>query len=123
MCRFHPCRDGKYVKIYAGEAAGEGLETTRHAASLDKGVPGVLHGNRNFLLQDADGQITEAHTITAGLDYPAIGPEHAWLPDVGRASYFSAHAQEAMIGRARWRDSGWKDCESGVVAVVSKKKK
>src|SRR3546814_6068225 len=96
MCRFHPCRDGKYVKIYAGEAAGEGLGTTRHAASLAKGVPGVLHGNRTFLLQDADGQITEAHTISAGLDYPGIGPEHAWLHDVGRASYVSATDKEAL---------------------------
>ncbi|MFC3676399.1 tryptophan synthase subunit beta [Ferrovibrio xuzhouensis] len=96
MGLFHPFLDDKDVKIYAVEAAGEGLETTRHAASLAKGVPGVLHGNRTFLLQDADGQITEAHTISAGLDYPGIGPEHAWLHDVGRASYVSATDKEAL---------------------------
>lgn len=93
---FHPFLDERSVQIYAVEAAGEGLETARHAASLAKGVPGVLHGNRTFLLQDEDGQITEAHTISAGLDYPGIGPEHAWLHDVGRVKYLSATDREAL---------------------------
>src|SRR5262249_46747335 len=84
MGLFHPFLDDRNVQIYAVEAAGEGLDTARHAASLAKGVPGVLHGNRTFLLQNEDGQIDEAHTISAGLDYPGIGPEHAWLHDVGR---------------------------------------
>ena len=96
MGLFHPFLDEKDVKIYAVEAAGEGLETAKHAASLAKGVPGVLHGNRTFLLQDADGQITEAHSISAGLDYPGIGPEHAWLHDVGRVNYISATDNEAI---------------------------
>jgi tryptophan synthase beta chain len=93
---FHPFLDDRDVKIYAVEAAGEGLETARHAASLAKGVPGVLHGNRTFLLQDDDGQITEAHTISAGLDYPGIGPEHAWLHETGRVTYLSATDKEAL---------------------------
>jgi len=96
MGMFHPFLDERSVQIYAVEAAGEGLETARHAASLAKGVPGVLHGNRTFLLQDGDGQITEAHTISAGLDYPGIGPEHAWLHDVGRVNYVSATDKEAL---------------------------
>jgi tryptophan synthase beta chain len=96
MGLFHPFLDDRSVQIYAVEAAGEGLDTARHAASLAKGVPGVLHGNRTFLLQDADGQITEAHTISAGLDYPGIGPEHAWLHDVGRVNYVSATDKEAL---------------------------
>ncbi|WP_374466907.1 tryptophan synthase subunit beta [Ferrovibrio sp.] len=96
MGLFHPFLDDKDVDIYAVEAAGEGLETERHAASLAKGVPGVLHGNRTFLLQDENGQILEAHTISAGLDYPGIGPEHAWLHDVGRVNYVSATDKEAL---------------------------
>ena len=96
MGLFHPFLDDRNVQIYAVEAAGEGLDTARHAASLAKGVPGVLHGNRTFLLQDEDGQITEAHTISAGLDYPGIGPEHAWLHDVGRVNYVSATDKEAL---------------------------
>lgn len=96
MGMFHPFLDDRDVQIYAVEAAGEGLDTARHAASLAKGVPGVLHGNRTFLLQDEDGQITEAHTISAGLDYPGIGPEHAWLHDVGRVNYVSATDKEAL---------------------------
>ena len=96
MGLFHPFLDDRGVDIYAVEAAGEGLDTARHAASLAKGVPGVLHGNRTFLLQDADGQITEAHTISAGLDYPGIGPEHAWLHDMGRVNYVSATDKEAL---------------------------
>ncbi|QDO97843.1 tryptophan synthase subunit beta [Ferrovibrio terrae] len=96
MGMFHPFLDDRDVQIYAVEAAGEGLDTARHAASLAKGVPGVLHGNRTFLLQDEDGQITEAHTISAGLDYPGIGPEHAWLHDMGRVNYVSATDKEAL---------------------------
>jgi len=69
------------------EAAGEGLHTGRHAASLTAGVPGVLHGNRTYLLQDQNGQIIDTHSVSAGLDYPGVGPEHAWLKDIGRASY------------------------------------
>src|SRR5690606_9521297 len=86
MGLFHPFLDDKDVTIYAVEAAGEGLDTAKHAASLAKGTPGVLHGNRTYLLQDEDGQITEAHSISAGLDYPGIGPEHAWLHEVGRVN-------------------------------------
>ena len=93
---FHPFLDDKDVAIQAVEASGEGLDTAKHAASLARGVPGVLHGNRTFLLQDADGQITEAHSISAGLDYPGIGPEHAWLHDVGRVEYVSATDKEAL---------------------------
>jgi len=93
---FHPFLDDPDVEIHAVEAAGEGLDTEKHAASLARGVPGVLHGNRTFLLQDGDGQITEAHSISAGLDYPGIGPEHAWLHDVGRVQYVSATDREAL---------------------------
>ncbi len=82
--------------MWAVEAAGEGIETGRHAASLSAGRPGVLHGNRSYLLQDDDGQINEAHSISAGLDYPGIGPEHAWLRDIGRVDYVSATDDEAL---------------------------
>jgi len=75
------------VKLVGVEAAGEGLHTGRHAASLTAGVPGVLHGNRTYLLQDQNGQIIDTHSVSAGLDYPGVGPEHAWLKDIGRASY------------------------------------
>jgi tryptophan synthase beta chain len=78
------------------EAAGHGLSTGQHAASLTGGRPGVLHGNKTYLLQDDDGQIIDAHSISAGLDYPGIGPEHSWLHDVGRAQYVSATDQEAL---------------------------
>jgi tryptophan synthase beta chain len=78
------------------EAAGHGIETGEHAASLAGGRPGVLHGNRTFLLQDEDGQITEAHSISAGLDYPGIGPEHSWLHEIGRVAYESVTDQEAL---------------------------
>ena len=78
------------------EAGGEGVETGRHAASLTAGRPGVLHGNRTYLLQDGDGQIVEAHSISAGLDYPGIGPEHSWLKDTGRVEYVSATDEEAL---------------------------
>ncbi len=93
---FHPFLDDQDVRMIAVEAAGEGLDTGRHAASLTMGSAGVLHGNRTYLLQDLDGQITEAHSMSAGLDYPGIGPEHAWLRDVGRVEYVSATDAEAV---------------------------
>ncbi len=95
---FHPFLDDRSVKMFGVEAAGHGLDTGKHAASLAGGRPGVLHGNRTYLLQDADGQIQEAHSISAGLDYPGIGPEHAWLHDTGRVVYVSATDQEALDG-------------------------
>ncbi|MFO0293889.1 MAG: tryptophan synthase subunit beta [Rhodospirillales bacterium] len=96
MGLFHPFLDDSGVEIVAVEAGGHGIETGRHAASLTGGRPGVLHGNKTYLLQDADGQITEAHSISAGLDYPGIGPEHAWLHDLGRVDYVSATDEEAL---------------------------
>src|SRR5690606_7902025 len=96
MGLFHPFLDDRDIAIYGVEAGGEGLESERHAASLNGGRPGVLHGNRTYLLQDDDGQIREAHSISAGLDYPGIGPEHAWLKDTGRVTYVSATDQEAL---------------------------
>ena len=84
------------VKMYGVEAAGLGLDGNEHAASLSKGLPGVLHGNRTYLLQDSDGQITEGHSISAGLDYPGIGPEHSWLNDLGRVNYVSSTDDEAL---------------------------
>ncbi len=96
MGLFHPFLDEPDVKIYAVEAAGKGLDTTEHAASIAGGAPGVLHGSRSYLLQDADGQIMETHSISAGLDYPGIGPEHAWLHDAGRVNYVSATDDEAL---------------------------
>jgi len=96
MGLFHPFLDDPGVRIVGVEAAGKGIETGEHAASLSGGRPGVLHGNRTYLLQDADGQITEAHSISAGLDYPGIGPEHAWLKEAGRVEYVSATDNEAL---------------------------
>ncbi len=96
MGLFHPFLDDPGVKMIGVEAAGHGLDTTEHAASLTAGRPGVLHGNRTYLLQDDDGQILEAHSISAGLDYPGIGPEHSWLFDVGRVDYVSATDAEAL---------------------------
>ena len=93
---FHPFLDDADVAMLGVEAAGYGLDTVKHAASLAGGEPGVLHGNRTFLLQDEDGQIAEAHSISAGLDYPGIGPEHSWLHDIGRVRYESATDQEAL---------------------------
>ena len=84
------------MKLIGVEAAGEGLETGRHAASLCAGRPGVLHGNRTYLLQDANGQITETHSVSAGLDYPGVGPEHAWLKDSKRAEYVAVTDDEAL---------------------------
>ena len=93
---FQHRHDEKDIKIFAVEAAGKGLKTDKHAASLSAGVPGVLHGNRTYLLQNEDGQITEAHSISAGLDYPGIGPEHAWLHDIGRVNYVGITDEEAL---------------------------
>ncbi|MBN9524842.1 MAG: tryptophan synthase subunit beta [Alphaproteobacteria bacterium] len=93
---FHPFLDDPEVRLIGVEAAGSGLASGRHAASLSGGRPGVLHGNRTYLLMDDDGQITEAHSISAGLDYPGIGPEHAWLHDIGRVQYLSATDDEAL---------------------------
>ena len=94
---FHPFLDDPSVEIFGVEAAGHGLsEPNGHAASLAGGKPGVLHGNRTYLLMDDDGQILEGHSISAGLDYPGIGPEHAWLRDVGRVKYLSATDKEAL---------------------------
>jgi len=93
---FHPFLDDSAVAIHGVEAAGEGVETERHAATMSKGSPGVLHGARSYLLQDGDGQIIEAHSISAGLDYPGVGPEHSWLKDSGRVKYVSATDQEAL---------------------------
>jgi tryptophan synthase beta chain len=96
MGLFHPFLDDPGVAMYAVEAAGLGLDTGKHAASLAGGLPGVLHGNRTYILQSEDGQIEEAHSISAGLDYPGIGPEHAWLHDAKRVTYVSATDAEAL---------------------------
>jgi tryptophan synthase beta chain len=93
---FHPFLDDKDVAIYGVEAAGKGLDGEEHCASLNAGSPGVLHGNRTYLLQDDDGQIKEGHSISAGLDYPGIGPEHSWLRDTGRVNYVYASDNEAL---------------------------
>jgi len=93
---FHPFLDDKNVQIVGVEAGGKGLEGDEHCASLTAGSPGVLHGNRTYLLQDADGQIKEGHSISAGLDYPGIGPEHAWLHQIGRAEYVPIMDDEAL---------------------------
>ena len=95
MGLFHPFLDDD-VRLIGVEAAGRGLDTHEHAASISRGRPGVLHGNRTYLLQDGDGQIQEAHSISAGLDYPGIGPEHSWLHDIGRVEYVAATDQEAL---------------------------
>ena len=96
MGLFHPFLDDPSVRMIGVEAAGHGVETGKHAASLNGGQPGVLHGNRTYLLQDDDGQIIDAHSISAGLDYPGIGPEHAWLHDQGRVDYVSITDKEAL---------------------------
>jgi tryptophan synthase beta chain len=93
---FYPYIDQKDVKLLGVEAAGEGLDGDKHAASLTKGYPGVLHGNRTYLLQDENGQIIETHSVSAGLDYPGVGPEHAYLKDSGRAQYVSITDEEAL---------------------------
>ena len=96
MGLFHPFLDDKGVRLVGVEAGGKGVETGEHAASLTGGRPGVLHGNRTYLLQDEEGQITEAHSISAGLDYPGIGPEHSWLKEMGRIEYVSATDNDAL---------------------------
>jgi tryptophan synthase beta chain len=96
MGLFHPFLDDPSVRMIGVEAAGHGIETGKHAASLNGGLPGVLHGNRTYLLQDDDGQIIDAHSISAGLDYPGIGPEHSWLHDLGRVEYASVTDKEAL---------------------------
>lgn len=93
---FHPFLDDSEVPLYGVEAAGLGLDSGKTAASISRGAPGVLHGNRTYLLQDDHGQITEAHSISAGLDYPGIGPEHSWLHDIGRVNYVSATDTQAL---------------------------
>jgi tryptophan synthase beta chain len=93
---FYPYIKNLKVRLIGVEAAGEGLASGKHAASLCAGKPGVLHGNRTYLLQDANGQITETHSISAGLDYPGVGPEHAWLKDSRRAEYVAVTDDEAL---------------------------
>jgi tryptophan synthase beta chain len=93
---FHPFLDDQSVRLIGVEAAGHGLDSGKTAASIERGRPGVLHGNRTYLLQNADGQIEEAHSISAGLDYPGVGPEHAWLNDIGRAEYVGVTDEEAL---------------------------
>ena len=95
---FYPFLDDKDVAIYGVEAGGDGLETGRHAAPLNAGRPGVLHGNRTYLMEDDNGQIIETHSISAGLDYPGVGPEHSWLKDSGRAKYVAINDDEALQG-------------------------
>ena len=93
---FHPYIDVAGVRLVGVEAAGDGLDTGRHSASLLKGTPGVLHGNRTYLLQDENGQVADTHSVSAGLDYPGVGPEHAWLKDIGRAEYVAIDDTEAL---------------------------
>ncbi|RTL24230.1 MAG: pyridoxal-phosphate dependent enzyme, partial [Rhodocyclaceae bacterium] len=93
---FHPYIGVPGVRLVGVEAAGDGLDTGRHSASLTAGRPGVLHGNRTYLLQDEDGQIIETHSVSAGLDYPGVGPEHAWLKDTARAEYVGITDAEAL---------------------------
>ena len=93
---FHPYIPHERTRLIGVEAGGMGIDSGKHSASLTRGVPGVLHGNRTYLLQDANGQITETHSISAGLDYPGVGPEHAWLKDIGRADYVAVTDDEAL---------------------------
>jgi len=95
---FYPFIDDTSVKMIGVEAAGDGIETGRHSAPLCAGRPGILHGNRTYLMEDDDGEIIETHSISAGLDYPGVGPEHAWLKDIGRAQYVSITDKEALEG-------------------------
>lgn len=98
---FHPFLNDKDVAMYGVEAGGDGVETGRHAAPLNDGVAGVLHGNRTYLMEDENGQIIETHSVSAGLDYPGVGPEHAWLKDVGRVNYVAINDNEAMAAFRR----------------------
>jgi tryptophan synthase beta chain len=93
---FYPYIEQEGTRLIGVEAAGQGLQSGRHAASINGGSPGVLHGNRTYLLQDANGQIVETHSISAGLDYPGVGPEHAWLHDIGRAEYVGITDDDAL---------------------------
>jgi len=95
---FHPFINDAEVKMIGVEAAGDGIETGRHSAPLCAGRPGILHGNRTYLMEDDDGEIIETHSISAGLDYPGVGPEHSWLKDIGRAEYVSITDEEALEG-------------------------
>jgi tryptophan synthase beta chain len=95
---FHAFLDDESVALWGFEAAGDGMETMRHAATLSKGRVGVLHGAKSYMLQDEDGQTVESHSISAGLDYPGVGPEHSWLKDLNRAQYFGISDDEAMQG-------------------------
>ena len=98
MGLFYPFIEDESVKMYGVEAAGDGIATGRHSAPLSAGRPGVLHGNRTYLMADDDGEIIETHSISAGLDYPGVGPEHAWLKDTGRATYVNITDTEALEG-------------------------
>ena len=93
---FHPFLSDNEVAMYGVEAGGKGVETGEHAAPLSAGIPGVLHGNRTYLMQDEDGQILDTHSVSAGLDYPGVGPEHAWLKDMGRVEYVAADDTESL---------------------------
>jgi tryptophan synthase beta chain len=96
MGLFYPFLQDEAVAMYGVEAGGDGIETGRHAAPLCVGEPGVLHGNRTYLMQDNDGQIVETHSVSAGLDYPGVGPEHAYLKDIGRVNYVAANDEEVL---------------------------
>ena len=98
MGLFYPFLADEQVKIYGVEAAGHGLDSGQHAAPLCAGKPGVLHGNRTYIMEDENGQIIETHSISAGLDYPGVGPEHSWLKDEGRAQYVAINDKEALQG-------------------------
>jgi tryptophan synthase beta chain len=93
---FHPFLDDESVAMYGVEAGGHGVETGQHAAPLNDGSPGILHGNRTYLMQDDGGQIIETHSVSAGLDYPGVGPEHSWLKDMGRVNYVAINDDEAL---------------------------
>ena len=95
---FHPFLNDDSVAMYGVEAAGHGLDSGSHAAPLNGGRPGVLHGNRTYLMEDDNGQIIETHSVSAGLDYPGVGPEHSWLKDIGRVNYVGIDDQEALAG-------------------------
>jgi tryptophan synthase beta chain len=101
MGLFHPFLDDPDVAMIGVEAAGHGIETGEHAAALSAGRPGVLHGSRSYLLQDDDGQVIEPHSISAGLDYPGVGPEHSWLKDMGRVEYVAVTDQQALAAFRR----------------------
>ena len=99
---FHPFLGDETVAMYGVEAGGHGVETGQHAAPLSAGTPGVLHGNRTYLMQDKNGQIMETHSVSAGLDYPGVGPEHSWLKDIGRVNYVAANDDEALTAFHHW---------------------